>query len=401
MRILIADQLPAPHLDRLRNAGHEVLDEPGLDADTLADELGGIDALVVRSTRVTGDALAQADQLTMVIRAGAGTNTIDTDAAAAQGVYVCNVPGMNAVAVAELTMGLICALDRRIPDNVAELRAGCWDKRRFSKADGLKGKTLAILGLGAIGLAVAARAAAFEMRVLAQAKDDRDQDTLTRAAVAGVEFVDHRFELLEQADVVTLHVPLNDATRGMVDDEFLAACKPGAWLVNTSRGEVVDETALLRALDERGMRAALDVFPDEPGAKEADWTSPLAQHPRVYGTHHIGASTTQAQHAIADEVVALVADFERGQVRNCVNLETRPVGACSLTVRHLDRVGVLSEVLGVLKAADVNVGQMDNRIFAGREAAVATITTEQVVSDEVAQRIGAVEHVLGVRVNRE
>lgn len=399
MRILVADALPDPHLGRLRDAGHEVVDDPGLTADSLPDALRGVDVVVVRSTMVTAEALTAADHLALVIRAGAGTNTIDIDTAAARGVYVCNVPGMNAVAVAELTMGLICALDRNIPDNVAELRAGVWDKRRFAQADGLKGRTLAILGLGTIGLEVAARASAFDLRVLALARDDRDADTLARAATAGVEFVADRSELLGQADIVTLHVPLDDTTTGLVDDDFLAACKPGAWIVNTSRGEIVDQAALLRALDERRMRAALDVFPDEPTAGQAEWTSPLATHPRVYGTHHIGASTTQAQHAIADEVVTLIADFERGEVRNCVNLETRPVGTCSLSVRHLDRVGVLSEVLGVLKAADVNVGQMDNRIFAGREAAVATITTEQVVSDELADRIAMVEAVIEVRVN--
>lgn len=400
MRILIADSLPDTQLDRLRDAGHVVDDQPSLDADSLVDAIAGHDVLVVRSTKVTAAAVDASDDLALIVRAGAGVNTIDVSEAARRGIYVCNVPRRNAVAVAELAMGLVCALDRAIPDSVADLRAGRWDKKRYAQADGLKGKTIAIVGLGAIGLAVAERAAAFEMRVLAQAKRGRDDATLQRAADAGVELVDDLHAALGEADIVTLHVPLNDATRGLVDADFLAACKDGAWIVNTSRGEVVDADALIDAMDHRGFRAGLDVYPDEPAAKQGDWSSRLAQHPNVYGTHHIGASTSQAQDAIADEVVTLVEGFRRGEIRNCVNLETSPVGTCSLTVRHLDRVGVLSEVLGVLKAADINVGQMENRVFAGSEAAVATITCEQPVSDEVADQLRAVEHVIGVRVNR-
>ncbi len=399
MRILIADSLPTDHVDRLRDAGLEVVDRPDLTADDLPGAVAGFDVLVVRSTRVMTETLDAGDRLGLVVRSGAGTNTIDVDGAAARGIHVCNVPGMNAVAVAELTMGLLCALDRDLPDNVAELRAGQWDKKRFSKAAGLKGRTLAIIGLGAIGLAVAQRATAFEMEVLAEAKPGRDAATLAAARDAGITFVEGRDELLGRADVVSLHVPLTDGTRGMVDAGFLAACRDGAWILNTSRGGVVDGDALLVALDERGMRAGLDVFPDEPSGKQCAWSSALSQHPNVYGTHHIGASTAQAQDATAGATVDLILDAARGEIRNCVNLESEPVGTCSLTVRHRDRVGVLSEVLGVLRGASVNIGQMENRVFAGSEAAVATIVCEQPVDDEVAARIRDVEHVLGVRVH--
>ena len=401
MRILIADSLPADHVDRLHDAGLDVVERPDLTGDDLPGAVEDVDVLVVRSTRVTAATLDAGNRLGLVVRSGAGVNTIDVTGAAARGIHVCNVPGMNAVAVAELTLGLLCALDRGIPDAVADLRDGRWDKQRYARAQGLKGRTLAIIGLGSIGLAVAQRAAAFEMHVLAEAKPGRDDATLAAARDAGIEFVEDRAELLGRADVVSLHVPLNDATRGMVDDDFLAQCRDGAWLLNTSRGEVVDGDALLRALDERGMRAGLDVFPDEPSDKQCDWSSTLAQHPSVYGTHHVGASTAQAQDATAGATVDLILDAIRGQIRNCVNLESEPVGTCSLTVRHRDQLGVLSEVLGVLKAASINIGQMENRIFAGSEAAVATITCEQAVDDEVAARIAAVEHVLGVRVHRD
>ncbi|MFP5309210.1 MAG: NAD(P)-dependent oxidoreductase [Actinomycetes bacterium] len=403
MRILIADALPDDQLARLTDTGHEVVDRPDLGADDLAGALTEVDpdVLVVRSTKVSAAALDAGGSLGLVVRSGAGVNTIDVAHAARLGIHVCNVPGTNSVAVAELTMGLVCALDRDLPDNVAELRAGRWDKGRFSEARGLKGRTIGIVGLGAIGLAVARRATAFEMTVLAVAKAGRDADTLAEAEAAGVEFVDDLDTLLARSDVVSLHVPLSDATRGMVDRDFLARCRDGAWIVNTSRGEVVDGDALLEALDTRGMRAALDVFPDEPGGTTAEWTSPLSTHPSVYGTHHIGASTDQAQDATAGGTVDTILGYARGEVVNCVNLETQPVGTCSLTVRHRDEVGVLSEVLGVLKGAAINVGQMENRIFAGSEAAVATIICEQPVTDELADRIRGVEHVLGVRVNRD
>ena len=399
MRILIADSLPADHLDRLRDAGHEVVERPGLTADDLADAVAGMEVLVVRSTKVTAATLDAGDRLGLVVRSGAGVNTIDTTGAAARGIHVCNVPGMNAIAVAELAMGLICALDRDLADNVAELRAGRWDKKRFSSARGLKGRTLGIVGLGAIGLELAQRASAFELDVLAEAKPGRDPETLAAARAAGVTFVDDRDELLGRADIVSLHVPLNDATRGMVDADFLAACRDGAWIVNTSRGGVVDGAALLEALEQRGMRAALDVFPDEPADTSCDWSSALSQHAAVYGTHHIGASTDQAQDATAGATVDLVLDAAAGTIRNCVNLETRPIGTCSLSVRHRDEVGVLSQVLGVLRGADVNVGQMENRIFAGSEAAVATIICGRAVTHDVVDAIRGVEHVLGVRVS--
>ncbi len=400
MRVLIADAFPADQLATLAER-YTVEHRPGLTADDLVDAVDGFDVVVVRSTRVTQAAIEAGSDLAMVIRAGAGTNTIDTDAAAARGVYVVNVPGKNSIAVAELTMGLILAIDRNIPDNVIELRAGRWDKKRFSRADGLFGKSLGIVGLGSIGLEVAERGAAFGMRLLAVGKTGRESAVSTRAGAVGVTFVDDLDALLGESDIVSVHVPLADATVRLIDAEFLGACRDGAWIINTSRGEIVDEAALLHALDHRDMRAGLDVFADEPSAAQAEFRSALAMHPAVYGTHHIGASTEQAQAAIAAEVVALLRDFERGVVRSCVNLEIEPTGTCSVTVRHLDRVGVLSGVLAVLRRAEINVGQMENRIFAGSKAAVAIIRTDQLVTPETAAQIEAVEHVLGVRINQE
>lgn len=397
MRILIADAFDADRVRYLRSRGHEVDHLPDLDADGLPTAVAGFEALVVRSTLVTEATLQAADALQLVVRAGAGTNTIDLQAAADLGIYVCNVPGRNAVAVAELTMGLILALDRDLPDQVAELRRGRWDKRRFSQARGLLGRTLGILGLGAIGLEVAVRARAFGLRVLAVDKP-RPRATEERLVDIGVELVPDRTTLLHRSDVVSLHLPLTEETRGIVDRGFLAELRDGAWIVNTSRGELVDGEALLEALDQRGMRAALDVFPDEPTSATAPFDSPLARHPAVYGTHHVGASTAQAQEAIAEGTVEVIEAFAAGEVRNCVNLETRPLGRSVLTVRHLDRVGVLSGILATLRDAGINVQQMENQVFRGANAAVAVLHLDGDIGEELCRRLAAQEHVIGVSV---
>jgi D-3-phosphoglycerate dehydrogenase len=361
----------------------------------LPGRIAGVDGLVVRSTKVDRAVFEAADKLALVIRAGAGTNTIDIEAAARTGVLVCNVPGRNAVAVAELTMGLILAIDRRIADNVADARQGRRAKSTYSKAEGLLGNTLAIIGLGSIGLAVAERAVAFGMRIGCLDRPGRSSATRERLAELDVARHGSLRELLAASEVVSLHVPSSSETKNLVDAEFLAAMRPGAILINTSRGEVVDEAALLAALDARHVRAGLDVFVDEPSSGIAAWNSPLARHPRVVATHHIGASTAQAQAAIAAGVVEIVDAFAAGEARNCVNLAPRGLGSASLTVRHLDKVGVLAGVLELLREAGLNVEHMQNRIFAGGRAAVATIEVAGTVPPDLMAGLDAIPEVLG------
>ena len=398
MRILFADKMPEQTLDDLQGQGHDCEMEPGLGAEDLPGRIRGFDALVVRSTKVQRPVFEKADRLALVIRAGAGTNTIDTDAAAERAVFVCNVPGRNAAAVAELTMGLLLAVDRRIADNVADVRRGRWDKKGYGKAEGLLGSTMGILGLGSIGFLVAERAAAFGIRVQSVAKDGRSPEAVARADELGITMCASLDDLLASSDIVSLHVPSSPDTEHLVDEEFLARMRPGAILLNTSRGDVVDEQALLRALDDGRVRAGLDVFADEPGAGQAEWDSPLARHPAVVATHHIGASTEQAQRAIAQGVVEIVEAFTAGEARHCVNLEPDRLGSIALTVRHLDRVGVLARVLDVLSSAHLNVQHMVNRVFRGGEAAFAFIDVEGEVSQEVLDALGDVEHGLGVSV---
>jgi D-3-phosphoglycerate dehydrogenase len=397
MRVLVADSLADQALGRLREQGHECVVEPELGADDLPGRIGGFDALVVRSTKVTAACIEAGDRLMLVVRAGAGTNTIDTESAAAQGVFVANVPGRNAIAVAELTFGLLLAVDRRIADNVADLRAGRWNKKLYSKAPGLYGSSMAVIGLGDIGMAVAERAVAFGIEAAVLDRAGRDRRTDKRIDRVGLHRHDSLESLVRSSDIVSLHVPACDDTRGMVDETFLGWMRPGAVLLNTSRGDVVDEAALLAALDEKELRAGLDVYADEPSGGKADWVSPLARHPRVVGTHHIGASTEQAQRAVADGVVEVIGAFAAGQPVNCVNLAPR-IGAVSLTVRHLDRVGVLAHVLDTLSRARLNVEHMENRVFSGGEAAVASIDVGGQVGDDVLAEIEGLDDVLSVTV---
>lgn len=397
MRILVADTLPEHARAALEAAGMTLTWEPGLDADALGSATPGHDAVVVRSTKVTGSAIEASPELALIVRAGAGTNTIDVAAAADRAIRVANVPGRNALAVAELAMGLITAIDRRIPDNVAALRRGTWRKSEFSKAAGLAGSTLGVIGIGAIGEAVAVRALAFEMRVIGVTSSRRSAETEQRLGELGIEFVSSDEALLAASDIVSIHVPLLDETRGLVNADFLSAMKDESVLINTSRGEVVDGDALLDALDTKGMWAGLDVFPDEPAAGTAEYESPIASHPRVYGTHHIGASTQQAQNAIADEVVRILLEFAAGHPPASVNV-TSSRGLASVTIRHLNRVGVLSAVLGELRSAGLNVEDMHNSIFAGGNGAVATIGVSQAPGADVVASLRRIENVLGVSV---
>ena len=396
MRLLLADRLPQQALVDLEARGHDCVMEPGLSADDLPARIVGFDALVVRSTRVRREVFEAADRLALVIRAGAGTNTIDTDAAATRGVLVSNVPGRNAVAVAELTMGLLLAIDRRIADNVADLRHGQWDKQRYSKANGLLGSTMGILGLGSIGLAVAERAAGFGIQLQSLAKPGRAEHVAARAEELGVTMCETLPQLLSSSDIVTLHVPACEDTRHMVDADFLGQMKNGAILLNTSRGDVIDEAALLEALDAGAVRAGLDVFADEPGFGQGPWDSPLGRHPEVVATHHIGASTEQAQHAIAAGVTEIVEAFVAGEARDCVNLDPSRLGSVTLTVRHLDRVGVLAQVLDRLRTEGLNVEHMENRVFRGGQAAVASIDVAGETSAALLTALREIPHVLGV-----
>lgn len=398
MRVLIADKFEQSGIDGLKSAGCEVSHQPGLKDDALvaAVEAFRPDALVVRSTAVT-ESILSAGALKLVVRAGAGYNTIDVGAASRRGIYVSNCPGKNSIAVAELAFGLILSLDRKIPDNVIALRQGKWSKGEFSKARGLFGRTLGLIGLGQIGREMIPRAHAFGMQVAAWSRSLTPES----AAKLDVNRKNSAEEVAAASDIVSVHVALNSHTRGLLGARFFEAMRPGALFVNTARAEVADQSELSRAIRERGIRAALDVYAKEPSGSAGDFADPIAQE--VYGTHHIGASTDQAQDAIAAETVRIVTTFkDTGKVPNVVNLAKTTPATCALIVRHLDRPGVLASVLDAISGARINVQEMENVVFEGAEAAVARIHLEAEPAEALLQQIrSANSNILEIGVIRQ
>ncbi len=374
MRVLLADKLSSRVVQALEDLGCAVTSDPDLRDEALAQALRDLDpeVLVVRGTKVRAAHLEAGKTLSLVIRAGAGVNTIDLATASARGIYVSNCPGKNAIAVAELALGHLINLDRRIADNVAALRQGRWDKKEFGKARGLAGRTLALLGVGMIGQEVIVRARAMGMKIKAWSRSL----TPEQAGELGVVFCATPLEACRGADALSIHLALTPETEKLVGLDLLEALRPGALVVNTSRGEVLDQAALLRAIESRGLRAGLDVFAEEPAA-DGPFPDPIGQHPSVYGTHHIGASTDQATEAVAEEVVRIVSVYRAsGAVPNCVNIARKTPATHLLVVRHKDQVGVLAALLDQLSRAGINVQQMENIIFTGA-AACARIQLSQ------------------------
>ena len=332
MIILIADTFEQSGIDGLTRLRCDVIYQPDLSGDALARAIEETRAqvLVVRSTKV--DAAMMVGELKLIVRAGSGVNTIDVKAASSAGVLVANCPGRNAIAVAELAFGLMLALDRHIPDNVADLRAGRWNKKEYVKARGLYGSTLGLLGVGHIGQEMVRRAAAFGMPVVLWSRrfdgqnrpllpDEANELGLTLACrQISVAVAPSPENVAARCDILSLHIPLAAGTRRMINADLLARLKPGALLINTARGDLVDYDALRHAIRDRGLRVGLDVYEHEPSDSAAAFADTIAQDPGVYGTHHIGASTNQAQEAIAAETVRIVEVYmETGKAPNVVN----------------------------------------------------------------------------------
>ncbi|HEY2152272.1 MAG TPA: NAD(P)-dependent oxidoreductase [Vicinamibacterales bacterium] len=389
MKVLVADKFEQSGIDGLEAAGCHVIYQPDLKDDGLTQAVKetGADVLVVRGTAVTAPTL-EAGSLSLVVRAGAGYNTIDVATASTRGIYVSNCPGKNAIAVAELAFALLLSLDRRVPDNVAELRAGRWNKKEYSKARGVFGRTLGLLGYGNIGQEMAKRAHAFGMPIVvwsrrfASRRDSVDDQPVPLSVARSPQ------EVADRCDVLSVHLALNSETRGLVDGSVLERLKPGSYFINTARAEVVDYGALERVVRERGIKVGLDVFASEPTSGTAEFKDTLATLPNVYGTHHIGASTDQAQDAIAAETVRIVSAYkDTGKVPNVVNLAKQTPATHMLVVRHRDRPGVLAHVLEHLRNGNINVQEMDNVIFEGAHAAVARINLDGAPSEATLRQV--------------
>ena len=394
MKVLIADSFAQGGIEELRRQGADVFYAPELGGDSLVEAIRAREpgVLVVRSTSVTRPML-EAGPLRLVVRAGAGFNTIDVEAASGRGILVANCPGKNSIAVAELAFGLILAIDRRIPQNAADLKQGIWNKKEYSNARGLFGRTLGIIGLGRIGLEVLARAQAFGMPVVAWSRSLTEQ----RAVELGVRMASSPSEVASAADVVTVHLALTPETERLLSADFFGTMRPSSTFINTSRAGVVDEVALVDAVRNRGIRAGLDVFADEPEASTGRMANEIFQLDGVIGTHHIGASTDQAQQAIAEETVRIICEYlDTCSVGNAVNLAKKTPATHLLVVTHHDRVGALAGILDELRGAGINVEEMQNVVFEGAAAAMARMQLSKALPSTVKKAIADSDNVIAV-----
>lgn len=392
MKVLIADKLSEKAVCDLENLGAEVVVKPELTADKLGEDLEGVEILIVRSTRVKARAIEAAPCLSLIIRAGAGVNTIDLECASSKGIYVANCPGKNTDAVAELAIGLLIASDRRIVNAGSDMRLGAWKKKEYGKARGLKGRTLGIIGVGTIGKAVIKRAKGLGMNVIAWSRSLNEE----KAGELGIGYCANAKEVAQQADAVSVHLAANSETTHFIGKEFLKHMNDGAIFINASRGEVVDTNALKEAIKQKHLRVGLDVYENEPAVTEPVFNDKeLAE--MVTGTPHIGASTNQAAEAVADEVVRIVRAYkDTGKPVNAVNIQQKSSARCDLIVRHYNRVGVLAGVLDELRNEQINIEEMENIIFTGQIASHCTLKLDSKPSDELISHIENDDNVIQV-----
>ncbi|HEX7358283.1 MAG TPA: 3-phosphoglycerate dehydrogenase [Ignavibacteriaceae bacterium] len=389
LKVLVADKFPDKYIQQMKDLDLEVIYNPKLGEKDLPEAAKDADIIVVRSTIVNEETINTSNKLNLIIRAGSGVNNINIAAANKKGIYVTNCPGMNAVAVAELAIGLMISLDRFIPDNVADFNKGVWNKDKYSKGKGLKGKTLGLIGVGNIGKEVAKRAIAFEMNVYG--KD------ITRIEGVQIKDFSEMDQLLPLCDIVTIHLPATPQTKGLFNKQMLSYMKNGAYLVNTSRHDVVVEDDLLEAIKEKNIRYACDVFKGEPEGKSGEVSSKLMNNPNIYVTHHIGASTEQAQDAVAEETINIIKKFvHSGVIDHWVNRAKITDAHYQLVVKHYDKPGVLASVLDVIRGGQINIEEIENIIFEGGIAACCTMKLQSAATAEMLKQISENENVISV-----
>ena len=391
MRILVACELPEFALDELRGLGSEVLYEPQISAAALAQHVGQVGILVVDQTPVTAEALVQGRALQMIVVAGSGSGQVAVDMAAEQGILVTHCPHKDAVAAAELALGLMLALDREIVDNAVALRAGHWERGRFLQARGLAGRTLGIIGSDEFTRTLAPRAKACQMHVIAW----RPEAPTVPEQYDDIEYCNWPRELARRSEVVVLQTPLGPGVDFEVDADFLKCMKTGAALVHVGDHCIVDEAALLEALAAQQLRVALDVLPGAPPGDAGRVKSALLQHPRVIGTHRVAGVTEQARQAIATEVVRIVAAFLiSGEIVNALNISERSPATWQLVLRVRDQVGVMAGVLDAVRADGINAEEITIRVFHGAKAAWCNVALDERPSTEALEAIRALPDVL-------
>lgn len=394
-KILIADKLAPVAVEALKSMHFSITSLPDLTAEQIPDEIGDHEILIVRSTKVTKEAIDAASALSLIIRAGAGVNNIDLEEASDRGIHVANCPGKNSDAVAELAIGLLIAADRSIAFAASDMKNGTWKKKEYGNARGLKGRVLGIIGIGTIGKGVIKRALAFDMQVVGWSRSL----TPEAAEQLGIEYAASPQEVAAQADAITLHLASAKETKHLVNESFLNKMKDGAILVNTARGEVVDTKALKSAILEKGIRVALDVFEGEPKGGVADFND-VELAALATCTPHIGASTDQSTEAIAAEVVRIIEVYNKtGMPLHVVNIREKTVSKYNLVVRHYNKVGVLAGVLHKLKDQGINVEEMQNTIFSSGTTATCALKLDSRPSKEIIETLNNDKDIIYVELN--
>ena len=389
VKVLIADKFPEQYVQQLKDIDLDVIYSPKLGENDLPEAAKDVDIVVVRSTVVNAATINASKNLNLIIRAGAGVNNIDIPAANQKGIYVANCPGMNSVAVAELAIGLMISLDQRIPDNVIDFRNGKWNKGEYSKAEGLMGKTLGIIGVGNIGKEVAKRALALGMNVYG--KD------ISRIEGIAIKDFSEMNQLLPLCDVVTLHLPATPQTKALFNKEMFSYMKPNALLINTARADLIDQDAMMEAIKTKNIRVALDVIKNEPEEKAGEIKSPLQELKNVYVTHHIGASTEQAQNAVAAETIKIIKDFiSSGVIAHWVNRAKISDAHFQLVVKHYDKPGVLANIMSIIRDKNINIEEIENVIFEGGVVACCTMKLKNSISTEMIRQMHDNPSVLSV-----
>ena len=396
MKVLIADLFSQSALDSLASGGIQVVYDHQLNGESLRSALiaENPQILVVRSTKVTADIISASPSLEFIIRAGAGVDNIDTQAASKHSIFVANCPGKNSIAVAELVMGHILSVDRRLAENYALLKQGKWNKGAFSESIGIKGRSLGIIGLGAIGKELAVRAKSFGMQILA-VDPFVTQET---AASLGITLLNSVDDLAPLSDIITFHVPSTPQTKGMINSSLISKCRENLVIINTSRGDIANEAEILNELNSRpGFWYACDVYLGEPAAKECDFVHQLAQHPKVYGSHHIGASTKQAETAIGQEALRMIlmyAKTSKVDAGNLVNMQVRSNAKHAVVVRHSGQA--LTGLLVKLSEKGCRVHEVENKAFKDGVAYLATVYVDSENPEALYQVVSEMEGVEGV-----
>lgn len=389
IKILVADKFPDKYIQQMKDLDLEVIYNAKLGEKDLVEAAKEVDILVVRSTIVNEETILNSEKLNLIIRAGSGVNNINIAAANKKGIYVTNCPGMNAVAVAELAIGLMISIDRSIPDNVSDFNKGVWNKDKYSKGKGLKGKTLGLIGVGNIGKEVAKRALAFEMNVYG--KD------ISRIEGVPIKDFSEMDQLVPLCDVISIHLPATPQTKGLFNKQMFEFMKDGAYLINTSRHEIVVEDDLFEAIKTKNIRYACDVFKGEPEGKAGEVSSKLQNNANIYVTHHIGASTEQAQDAVAEETINIIKHYAHsGVIDHWVNRAKITDAHFQLVVKHYDKPGVLAGVLDVIRSGNINIEEIENIIFEDGIAACCTMKLQSAISAELLKKIKENTNVISV-----